>query len=90
MKRGFFRVRRLDDLRNSIEHPLVGDHPRQLLVVIDLGVKFDASLTHPTRAVLPSESCLFRSANALGRPTVPRRNETEILARFRPKTKNCD
>ena len=64
MKRGFFRVRRLDDLRNSIEHPLVGDHPRQLLVVIDLGVEFDASLTHPTRAVLPLEPCLFRSASA--------------------------
>jgi hypothetical protein len=49
MKRRFNRVGRLDDLRNSIKDRLVGDHPRQLLIMVDPGVECDAPLTHPCR-----------------------------------------
>jgi hypothetical protein len=37
-RRFFFRVRLLDDFRNSVKCTLVGDHPRHLFVAADLGV----------------------------------------------------
>jgi Tripartite tricarboxylate transporter family receptor len=40
MKGGLFRVGLLDGFHKHIKQPLVGDHPRHLLIVVDLGVEF--------------------------------------------------
>jgi hypothetical protein len=46
MKRGFFRVRPFNLLPYCSQSLLIGDHPRQPLVAVDLGVEFYALLTH--------------------------------------------
>jgi hypothetical protein len=67
MKRGFFSVRFLDGFRNSIEYPLVGDHPRHLLIPVNLGVEFDTPFAHAHLAArVPS-----MNANAVRWLTVP-------------------
>jgi hypothetical protein len=70
MKRGFFCVRPLDLLPYCSQSLLIGDHPRQALVAVYLGVEFDALLAHSA----PRSERAFINANAVRWSAVPSAN----------------
>jgi hypothetical protein len=59
MKLGFYRIRFIDEKRDAIKRLPVGDHPRQLLIMVDLGVELDAPFTHSRRPtkLSPTSQC---------------------------------
>jgi hypothetical protein len=72
MKRGFFCVRPFNLLPYCSQSLLVGDHPRQALVAVYLGVEFDALLAHSASR---SERVSI-NANAVRWSAVPSANGT--------------
>jgi hypothetical protein len=70
MKRGLFGVRPLNLLPYCSQSLLIGDHPRQPLVAVDLGVEFDALLAH---SHLAASECSI-NANAVRWSAVPSAN----------------
>jgi hypothetical protein len=59
MKSGLFGLRPFNLMPYCGQRALIADHSRKPVIAVDLGVKCDASFTHPSR-LAPS-----RSANAL-------------------------